>query len=156
MGASEDVLAETIARYRDTHPQQSGGHIARLRQHLETQLDEVIDDYPVEQWMLVQDPGDAHVRAATTAGQFDKLLTGDHGLLQDRDREPPVPYEPISPDDFFMVVYDSSQELVDEVLVSQVSYFLKRDGEADVPRHAKAAGCPRFAKVLGELMRRRM
>lgn len=156
VGASEDILAETVARLRDAHPTFSGGNIARLRRHLESQLDEIIDEFEIADWMLVEDEGDAHVRAAAVAGQFDMLLTSDRGLLADAEREKHASYEPIHPDDFFVLVFDSAPEVVDEVMGLQLRYFMNRDGEADLPRWMENSGCPNMAERLREHLRSQM
>lgn len=156
VGGSEDVLAETVAKYRDKIPELPGGVITQLRQHLSRNLDELVEDFTVRNWMLVQDAGDAHVRAAAADGQFDMLLTFDNGLLADSALEKPPSYEPIHPDDFLVLVHDSSKELVDDVLTQQLDYFMKHDGEADLPRKLERAGCPKFAARVRKALQERM
>lgn len=145
VGSTEDVLAETLSRLRDARPKMPGGDVARLRDHLVENLDEVIDDYAIEPWMTERDPGDAHVRAACTTGRFDMLLTSDVGLLDDAERNLAVAYEPIGPDDFFVLIDDSAPWIVRAVTERQTKYFLEKCGEADLPAHLRAAGCRHFA-----------
>lgn len=155
VGSSEDVIADTVTRYRDKYPQLSGGHILRLRTRLVDQLDEMVEDYEVREWMLATDEGDGHVRAAATDGQFHKLLTSDAGILSDGDLFPRVTYEPIGPDDFLVLIDDSAPELVGSVTQEQIAYFMERDGQVDLPAQLNDAACPAFAeRVRGHLERR--
>lgn len=156
VGSSEDVIAETVARYRDAYPQLSGAHVAHLRTHLVEQLDEMVQEYEIREWMLATDEGDGHVRAAATDGQFRKLLTSDAGLLLDDQLRPPVPYEPIHPDEFFVLIDDSAPELVARVTQMQVRYFMERDGQADLPAQLNAARCPLFAERIRVHLERHM
>lgn len=152
LGSSEDVLAEVIARLRDSRPNLSGASISILRQRLIEQLDELVDDFAVAPWMLERDAGDAHVRAAATAGQFEMLLTCDGVLLGDPQHHGQAHYEPIDPDQFFVLFDDSSPSTVAAVTSDQVRYFMKRDGEVDLPEALRRAGCPVFAeRVNGHL-----
>lgn len=146
VGSSEDVLSEVIARFRDRKPSASGAQIANLRQRLVDNLDEVVDDYEVNTWMLEGDEGDAHVRAACIGGAFDVLLTCDKILLADGETHPNVSYEPMHPDAFFVLADDSGPEHVRAVVRQQLDYFIGKHGEADLPAALRSAGCPQFAE----------
>ena len=154
LGASEDVLAEVIARLRDSKPELSGANISTLRQRLVEQLDELVEDFTVHPWMLERDAGDAHVRAAATAGYFEMLLTCDGVLLHDTEHHDEAHYEPISPDQFFVLFDDSSPATVSAVTREQVRYFMKRDGEVDLPAALRRAACPDFAERVNRHLHR--
>ena len=154
VGSTEDVLAEVISRYRDRHPSAPGGLMSRMRASLESNLDEVIDNYDVAPWMLEGDAGDGHVRAACVGGAFDMLLTADKVLLNDADAYPQVGYEPIHPDDFFVLADDSGRRHVRAVTKKQCDYFMNARGQADLTGALRNAGCPKFAeRVNGHLHR---
>ena len=155
LGSSEDVLAETVARFRDSRPMATGGQITRLRLTLEESLDELQQDFSVEEWMLERDPGDGHVRGACVAGQYDMLLTFDTTLLADRDHTLGVPYEPIHPDDFFILVDESGPEYVRTVVGLQLDYLATRTPQADLAARLDTAGCPLFAQRVRGLLAER-
>lgn len=146
VGSTEDVLAEVISRYRDRNPSAPGRLMSKMRASLERNLDEVIDDYDVAPWMLERDDGDAHVRAACVGGAFDMLLTADKVLLGDAEVYKQIAYEPISPDDFFVLVDDSATRQVRAVTKTQCDYFMNERGEADITGALRNAGCPEFAE----------
>lgn len=148
LGSTEDVLAETFSRLRDKHPNLPGAVITRLRERIVTNLDEMIDDFIVEPWMTHGDAGDAHVRAAANAGGFGMLLTDDVGLLSERESVTGALYEPISPDDFLVLIDDSNATLVRRVTQIQLHYFMGRHGNADLTGHLRAAGCLNFAERI--------
>lgn len=152
VGSTEDVLAEVVARYRDRHPSAAGGLISKMRASFVTNLDEVIDSYDVAPWMLEGDAGDAHVRAACVGGSFDMLLTADKVLLRDAEAYPQVGYEPIHPDDFFVLADDSAPRQVRAVTKKQCEHFMNVRGQADLTGALRNAGCPNFAeRVNGHL-----
>ena len=152
VGSSEDVLAETVARFRDYRPQATGDQIARLRETLEQNLDELQRHYEVADWMVERDPGDGHVRAACTAGQYDMLLTFDKTVLADELHMPYVHYEPIHPDDFLMLAYEAEPRYVREVAERQISHCTATGVEPNLAARLEAVGCPRFAQVVGQLL----
>lgn len=145
VGSSEDVIAELLARYRDKYPKTDGAAIASLRQAVLDNLDELVEDYAVADWMLEGDPGDGHVRAAAVQSGFTMLLTCDKVLLSDDDRFDHICYEPIHPDDFLVLLDDSSPARVRAVTEQQFKYFMGRNGQADLPAALRRAGCPSFA-----------
>ena len=155
VGSSEDVIAETVARYRDENPSVAGTRIAAIRERIIAHLDEVVSEYGVQPWMLEDDPGDGHVRAAACDGGFDKLLACDKKLLGESDRRA-LPYEPIHPDQFFVLVDDSSPPVVRRVTSQQAEYFVAMRGEDHLPQALRAAGCPNFADRVAEHLREMM
>ena len=56
------------------------------------------------------------------------------------------PYEVMHPDDFLVLVDDSSPGLVAEVVSRMCAYWVGRDGHADLPGELRDAGCPAFAE----------
>ena len=52
-------------------------------------------------------------------------------------------YEVMSPDEFLVLVDDSSPQLV---ATEMAQYWFARRGEADVPGQLRSAGCRRFAE----------
>ncbi|WNM24306.1 PIN domain-containing protein [Demequina capsici] len=155
IGSSEDVIAETIARYRDQHPAAPGAQIAAIRERIVAHLDEVVSEYDVQDWMLEDDPGDGHVRAAVCDGGFDMLVACDKKLLCEREKRA-LPYEPIHPDQFFVLVDDSAPAAVRRVTSEQAAYFVKKDGEVDLPQALRDANCPEFAERIAEHLRAMM
>lgn len=145
LGSTEDVLAEVIARLRDKHPDLPGAVISQLRNLVVANLDEMIDEFMVEPWMKRGDLGDAHVRAAAQAGGFGMLLTDDAGLLSERDQVSPALYEPISSDDFLVLIDDSNPALVRQVTQEQLDHHVAKNGNADLTGKLRAANCPTFA-----------
>ncbi|MCB2412853.1 hypothetical protein LGT39_08340 [Demequina sp. TTPB684] len=131
---------------RDKRPDLPGKVVSDLRTLVIANLDELVDDFVVEPWIKQGDVDDAHVRAAAQARGFDMLLTADRGLLVEREMASPALYETISPDEFFVLLDDSSPDLVRTVVKEEMSYFVKRNGDADLPGRLRAAGCPEFAK----------
>lgn len=146
LGSTEDVLAETIARLRDARPDLPGTAVSRLRTRIVANLDEMIDEFMVEPWMKRGDAGDAHVRAAAQAGGFSMLLTDDAGLLSEREHVSPALYEPISTDDFFVLIDDSNPALVRQVTREQLNYFMANHGSADLTGRLRDASCSTFAE----------
>ena len=152
LGSTEDVLAETVARLRDKWHDMPGKVVSNLRTKLVTNLEELVDDFAIEQWMMRGDVGDAHVRAAAQARGFTMLLTADRGLLAEREEDSPALYETISPDEFFVLIDDSSPDLVRAVVKEQMDHFMKTRGDADLTQALRNADCPAFAeRVNGHL-----
>jgi hypothetical protein len=153
VSTSLDVIAEATARYRDRHPTAPGGVIVGMFTLIEANIDERVDEYRVDESFVGDDPGDAHVDAAARACGAGVLLTVDGGWHKMTDEQlDALPYEPQYPDDFFCIVDDSFPEVIDKVLVKQMTYWFHRDGAIDLPTALRAAGCSEFA----ERVRRRI
>lgn len=152
---SDDVLAEAISRLRDNNPTWSGGRIARISE-LITQTFEVgrVREYSVvESNYQGADQGDAHVHAAASACAADYLLTtNDRDFRISSEAQDKLPYEILSPDDFFMTVALSNPEGTAACIERQIAYRNGRGEEANLCEALQKAGCPRFADhVLKQL-----
>ena len=96
---------------------------------------------------------DAHIHAAAVACGADVLVTLNLGdFVWD---ENTAPYEVMHPDDFLLLVDDSSPELVAEVVGRMCAYWVGRRGEADLPGSLQLADCPQFAERVRKHLRRR-
>jgi hypothetical protein len=146
VATSVDVIAEATARYRDRHPKAPGGVITSMFKLIEENIDERVEQYTIDDSFVGDDPGDAHVDAAARACRADVLLTVDGGWHKMTDEQLDVlPYEPQRPDDFFCIVEASSPNLIQKVIVKQMTYWFKKNGAVDLPAALRAAGCPEFA-----------
>lgn len=152
--ATEDVLAETIYRYRRQHPNVSGQQITRIRDLIVAQLDDRVTEYVIDGSFPGADQNDAHVHAAAVASGAKILLTADTGWsdLDDNVLEG-LPYEVYAPDAFFMLVDATSSNAVRNVTRTQLDYWYARNGEADLPERLRAAACPEFARRVSEHIR---
>lgn len=139
---SEDVLNEALARLRDQNPTWDGAQIARIRAAVRTQFDEIVEDFDGSVPFPGSDPHDRHVHAAAMATGATMLLTNDGGFFDCADQ---LVYEPIRPDDFFVLLDDSVPHLVAEMTIRQVMYWEKRHGSPKLSERLRAAGCPGFA-----------
>jgi len=153
--STEDVLVETLYRLRRDHPKWDGGHISRLRKHLELNLDELIADYDMSVNYNGVDPNDLHVHAAAIAGHADILLTADEGFATLAERDT-LPYSVYGCDAFFVLLDDSGSRAVQRVVSFQQKYWSKkRDSDPAVKSLSAAlaaAGCKEFAlRVEGHL-----
>ena len=157
--SSEDVIAETLYRYRHRYPQVDGAVIANLRTAIEAIQDETIRDYKIDPNFPLADPDDLHVHAAAMQGQAHILLTQDAGWESlPKDLLDALPYEVYRPDDFFTLVDSSESHASHHAIEGQLKYWLGRqpDGVELVPTLRKA-DCPQFAeRVQAHLTRRAM
>lgn len=145
--ATEDILAETLYRLRRRYPNAPGSLTSRAHDRICEQLDDRVADYTIDGSYPGPDQNDAHVHAATVASGAGKLLTADSGFTKlDEEVAAQLPYEVHTPDSFFTLIDDSASLKVRAVTEEQLRYFLKRDGEADLPGRLKNAGCPSFAE----------
>lgn len=143
---TEDILAETLYRLRRRHPAWSGAKISTIRDKIAGSLEGGrVEDLDVDGTFPGEDPHDQHVHAAALACRADCVLTADTGF-SDVETLDELPYEVYEPDDFFVLVDDSSPDVVRAVASQQVSYFLRRHGSADLCAGLRAAGCPDFAE----------
>lgn len=146
IAATEDILAEALYHLRRRYPKADGGMIASLHDRLVENIDQRVEQYAIDDSYLGSDPNDAHVHAAAVACRADIVLTCDRGFAELRpDQLDQLPYEVQHPDDFFILVDDSSPDIVERVVIKQATYHCKREGEANLPEHLSAAGCPKFA-----------
>jgi predicted nucleic acid-binding protein len=148
---TEDVLAELIYHLRKTHPDWPGSRITTLRDLLSATFETGrVADFAIDTTYFGSDPGDAHVHAAAVACGADVLVTCNIGDFEWDENT--SPYEVMHPDDFLVLVDDSSPELVAVVAAKMCEYWVGRDGESDLPQRLRTAGCPRFAdRVLAHL-----
>jgi hypothetical protein len=147
--SSEDVLNEALARLRDANPRWDGGVFAKVRRNVYDVFDDVLSEFPGDvDWPGIDD-GDIHVHAAALHGGASMLLTSDNGLLSLADL-PDVPYEPVSPDEFFTLVDDSNQRAVREMVQLQLAYYETRGEKAELAERLRRANCPTFAYRIEE------
>lgn len=143
--SSEDVLAETVYRYRRNHPDAPGSLIAAIRSTIVSSLSDIVTDYQIDGSFRSDDIDDRHVHAAALACGADVLLTDDHGFgAHDRG------YDVVRPDPFFVAVDESAPAVVRRVAAQQTKYWTTRRGTARLPEALEAAGCPRFAERVGQ------
>lgn len=101
-------------------------------------------DFVIDGSYSGRDQGDAHVHAAAIACGADVLITSNVADFVWADDSPP--YDIMTPDEFFVLVDDSSPWHVVDVVQATCSYWVSRTGQADLPRALVAAGCPVFAE----------
>lgn len=104
-----------------------------------------MDDFAIDGTSPLKDLDDQHVHAAALACGAHVVLTCDKSFL-DVEEPDQLPYEVYTPDDFFVLADDSSPDVVRFVAGEQMSYFLRRDGSADLCAGLRAAECPEFAE----------
>jgi len=153
---SDDVMAEAMHHLRKANPGWSGGQIARFRERLEETFEVGhVRDYAVDTSYAGPDPDDAHVHAAAAACQADYLLTCN--VRHFRTGADELPYEVVSPDEFFVLVDDVAPRVVYAVVGEQISHWMRKSRDVDLVGTLQRAGCPDFAaRVLGHLRRRAM
>lgn len=147
---TEDIVAETIAKIRDKHPEFTGGKITRIADLLRQTMIR-LDDFSVDPSSYPgRDEGDLHVHSAAQSAGIDKLLTYDNGFLELPDAEKDLlNYEIFAPDDFFMLVQNSDARIVRTVTQQQFQYWKNKSGSRpDLPQHLVDAGCPCFAAAV--------
>ncbi|GMA19864.1 PIN domain-containing protein [Arsenicicoccus piscis] len=142
---SEDVLAEVVHNLRKSYPDWDAAQTGRIRQLLMRSFEGgLVDDFVVDGSFTGSDAADAHVHAAATRCHASFLLTSN---VRDFDPDSEgLPYEVITPDDFFVLVDDTVPTLVRAVTVSQMDYWAKRRPEARLPHYLRKAGCENFAE----------
>lgn len=145
--ATEDVLAETLYRLRRKHPDAPGRMISGIHDRVVEQLDECVADYEIDGTFPGKDENDAHVHAAAVASGAQILLTHDTGFtMLDEDVLARLPYEVHTPDSFFVLADDVHSAAVRAVTRAQLDYWFGRDGEIDLVKRVRDAGCPNFAQ----------
>lgn len=66
-----------------------------------------------------------------------------------------MPYEVITPDEFFLLIDDCAPDLVQAVIGEQIHHLTQRGRRVELPERLQGAGCPHFAeRVLRHLRRR--
>lgn len=150
---TEDVLAETIARLRDRHPDWPGSTTTKIRDLIANAFaDGRVEDFVVTEVDQARDDGDRHVAAAARACSAHFLLTSN--VRDFRSLPDSISYEVVSPDELFVLIDDSAAPLVQEVVRQQIAYWCRRCEEAELQHYLRAAGCPNFAdRVTAHLSR---
>lgn len=152
--STEDVFAEVLANMRKDAPT-APGHVTRRRLDLIRMcVDEVIQNFPGDASFTGTDPGDYHVHAAAIAARSDLVVTADkptHITTTPGDQ----PYEVISPDDFFVLVIDSSPACLLPVVRDQFEYWKSKPKYRQLDDALRRSGCEEFAdrvrQALGRL-----
>ena len=145
--ATEDILAEVTYRMRRKYPAAPGNLTSRIHDQLHELLDDRVADYTIDGSYPGIDPDDAHVHAAAVASGTGVVVTADSGFTKlGVDVMERLPYEVHTADTFFTLIDDSSPLTVRAVTQKQLEYFMRRDGESDMPSRLTKAGCPRFAQ----------
>lgn len=146
---SEDVIAETVRTFRRRKPDADGGQVTRLRASLVASADHMVEDFPGNIDFPGTDRHDQHVHAAASACGAHKLLTCDGGFLgMDDVLMDELPYEPWHPDDFFMLINDSSPLSVRAVVDEQRRYWTNKIGTPQLAEKLQLEQCPQFASVV--------
>lgn len=144
---TEDILAETIHAIRRRRPDIDGGAITRVADRLRQVMSERIDAFDVPVLEGLNDPMDRHVHGAAVGGGVAMLVTEDsdfHKLPQSV--KDSLPYDLIRPDEFFLLVDDSSPECVRRVVNRQWEHLRRKDPAVDLSERLGSAGCPVFAE----------
>lgn len=141
-----DVLYETLAAWRDLHPDADGRKVPQLEAHLRKMVDEVLLDFPGDVKFGGRDSGDRHVKAAADHCRADILLSGNVADFGDPDE---LSYDLYTPDEFFCLVDDSAPHAVLAVTRQQNEYWNGRRVEGETVRRLgqalRLAGCEEFA-----------
>ena len=152
---SDDVMVEAMRQLRRHDPRLPGGTIARFRERLEGTFEVGhVRDYDVDGTYGGPDEHDAHVHAAAVACGASYLLTCN--VRDFRTATPDtLPYEVITPDEFFLLIDDCAPDLVQAVIGEQIHHLTQRGRRVELPEGLQRAGCPHFAeRVLRHLRRR--
>lgn len=146
IATSEDIIAETVARLRDEHPEWNGSRTGGLRGVIVDVFDTVVVEFDGSLPFPGKDQGDQHVHAAAVAMNATMLLTDDRGFhdLPEEDADL-LPYEPFTPDDFFILLDDSQPKFVREMTQRQINFWVNRGVAPNLEQHLRKAGCPQFA-----------
>lgn len=141
---TEDVLAELLSSLRDRHPGWDGGRITGIRDRLASTFEVGrVGDFKIDGSYLGRDPGDAHVHAAAVACGAQYLVTcNTKDFHWDQDESA---YDVLHPDDFLMLVAETTPTVVHQVIREMSAYWFQRQGWSDLPRQLISAECPQFA-----------
>ncbi len=152
--ASEDIIAETLYRLRRKSPEAPGSLIRCVHDRIVEQLDMRVDDFEVDGSFPGTDPDDAHVHAAAISSGAGILLTADTGFTRmNEDTLDELPYAVYTPDEFFVLIDDSMPNAVSQVTHQQLTYWYGREGDADLAKHLRDAGCSDFADRVARHIR---
>ncbi|WP_336156695.1 PIN domain-containing protein [Amycolatopsis sp. VC5-11] len=153
---TEDILAETIQSIRRRNSGLSGTEITKVRDAIAGTMDGRIDDYPSgQEAVALTDPFDRHIHAAAVAGSMDCVVSLDRGFtdLPTSVRDT-LDYEIYTPDEFFVLIDDSSPRLVRATLRRQIQYFSGRGRtHLDFAGALAKSGCPAFAERIARRCR---
>lgn len=153
---TEDVLAETLYRFRRKHPQSAGEVVSNLRKLLIENMDVQVSSYDMSVSYDGGDPNDLHVHAAAIASRVDIVLTADQGFAEFTSNSS-LPYSVYGCDDFFVLIDDSETQAVQRVVVRQREYWSQRAESGAIVKTLDAAladaGCPRFASRVTQHLR---
>lgn len=144
---SEEVLADVIHHLRKDHPDWSGVKISAIRDRLtEVFEDGRVKDIDVDGTYQGSDPDDAHIHAAAVACRADILLTANVSDFVTAKDDTLLPYDVMTPDEFFVWVDDVAPLAVRGVTKEQRDYWFGQHGEVHLPRSLCRAGAPEFAE----------
>lgn len=149
---TEEIVADVIKHLRRNHPNWDGRRTVQIRDRIaRTFWNGRVEDFVVDGSYRGKDPEDAHVHAAAVACGADYLVSCN---VRDFPSLDTLPYEVLSPDEFFVLVDDASPSLVRLAVLDQLDYWINRDGEADLPAQLRRSGCPRFAERVRRHLQR--
>lgn len=146
---SEDVIAETVSRWRDNHPKAPGGVTTNLSTQLRT-LCTVVADYDCEVEFPGQDEGDIHVFAAALSAEVGYLVTKDTGFLHlPEEIQDDLPFEIYHPDEFLLLVDAQDRSNVMEATRATMRHRLSRgQDQVGMVEMLRKNACPKFADVV--------
>lgn len=152
---TEDVLSEWMYRLRRKNPTAPDSSIGKKRRDLEEAFPRaLITGYVIEESPFA-DPHDAHVHAAAVHAGVDMVITQDSGFhaIED-DVLDGLPYEVWTPDDFLVLMADSSPGLLFALVQDQLKYWSTREsGDVNLPRRLRAAQLCQFASRVEDVQR---
>ncbi|CAN7220145.1 hypothetical protein LJR044_003158 [Microbacterium foliorum] len=146
---TEDVIAETVAKWRDGHPTAPGGVLTTLSNNLRT-LCTVLEDYDCEMDFPGDDDGDIHVFAAAVTAKVGYLVTKDNGFHDlPSEVKDELEFEIYHPDDFFLLVDAQNHSNVLEATRENMRHHLSR-GQDDLGmvEMLRRNECPKFADIV--------
>lgn len=151
---TEDILAELLYRLRRKFPTHDEGAICGVRDRLVLVAPSGrIAGYSITADLRDVDRHDAHVHAAAVHGRVNYVITDDGALQQfAADHDDELPYEVYTSDEFLMLVYESAPAIVEDTLVRQIRYHMRRNGVANPSKALLAAGAAEFSVVVRELL----
>lgn len=113
-----------------------------------------VADFTIDETYRGADPLDAHVHAATVACGAHVLVTCN--IADFRWDENTSSYEVMHPDEFLVLVDDCYPALVADTVNRMCGYWIRKRGEADLPRALRSAECPLFADRVHQHLINRM
>jgi len=143
VASTVDVVAEVMYNLRRDNPTWSGRATKSIHDGLTSTLD-MIDDFDGEIEYDGTDLNDRHVHAAAVASHASFLITSDDRLS--RIASDSKPYEAMTPDDFFVLIDDSSGPVVELATSAQIAYWRHRGEKPNLVTRLQAAQCPKFAE----------